>query len=115
MSIFYINTDIESEERFDLRKFMEFNEGFDPLNSHMIEQIYEFKPQGYYNVQDEEANPSLLSYNIYGDVQYWWILLLYNKLESSSDLTIGSVVKYPDLADLEDLYFRLKILDRASK
>ena len=108
MSLFFINLDVESPERYDLAKFLEYSDNFDPLTSSFLKSLKDLKYEGTYIVQGEEYRPELLAHRIYGNVQYWWILMAYNAINSHEDLTTGLVLKYPNLEDLENLYFSLK-------
>jgi hypothetical protein len=93
---------------------LENSDNYDPLTSafyHELQQLPEF---GKWIVQSEEQRSDILSNKIYGDPQYWWILLFYNNLTDNDDLSIGTVIRYPGLSDLEDLYFGMKARESAS-
>jgi len=45
---------------------------------------------------------------IYNNFQYWWIIMLYNNILKIDELVSGLTLSYPDINDLEDLYFSLK-------
>lgn len=107
---FFINLDKISKERFDLGRFMEFNiDNYDPLTSNFLFQIKNLPLGGVYTVQGEDGRPDLLSYSVYGDTQYWWILMAYNGFNSVDQIHNGEQIKFPKVAELEDLYFTLKI------
>lgn len=108
MSEYYINLNIESPERFDLSRFLEFSDNYDPLTSSFLRNVKTLTSRGYYVVQTEEYRPELISYKIYENTQYWWILLIYNDLPLLSDMVPGLVLNFPSLEDVEDLYFTLK-------
>jgi hypothetical protein len=92
-----------------MAKFMAHSEyGYDILTSYFIKQIDNLEPFGTYEVVNEEYKPWLVSYRIYGDVQYWWILMMYNKIISHYDVKIGIEINYPSIEDIEDVYFNLK-------
>ena len=109
---FYFNSDIDSAVRFDISKFVPWSEigGMDYLRSWLINQLGYLPPVGDYKITTEENRIDLLSYKIYGDTQYWWILMQYNGIIDIDDLKTGTVLSFPDQADLEDLYFRVKSL-----
>ncbi len=111
--MYYINLDLDSDARYDMAKFMEYNGCFDILNSYFIKEVRKLPLFGEYVIQNEEMRPDLISYRIYGNTQYWWILLIYNKLTNHEELVNGVVLKYPSLEDLEDLYFKLKTLENS--
>lgn len=107
--LFFLNLDNEYDKRYDLGKFMNYDEdGFDPLNSYMLEKISGIKSGGQFTVTSEEGRPDIISNKIYGDTQYWWVILLYNAITSFDDLVNGMELKYPKLQELEDFYFSLK-------
>jgi len=107
--MFFINLDYESKERFDLSRFVEFTNGcHDFLLSYFVRELKNLKQYSTFVVQNEEYRPELISYKIYGSVQYWWIIMFYNDLVSIEDITTGLMIGYPSIADLESLYFTLK-------
>jgi hypothetical protein len=114
MSQFFINASFQSTQRFDMGRFMEFTDNYDPLTSSFLETIPTLLPSGTYVVQGEDGRPELLSKAIYGDFQYWWILLIYNGQIDYRGLTTGMTIAFPALSDLEDAYFSLKSLQQAA-
>jgi len=64
----------------------------------------------YDNIKATDINrPDLLSYRIYGDSQYWWILCKFNNIDDIwNDMYIGGDLVIPSLADIEDYYARVK-------
>lgn len=109
MSSFFINLDLISKERFDAGKFFEYvGDNYDPLTSSFLAQLENLSEFGRYVVAGEDNKPDLVSYRIYGDTQYWWLLLYYNKRLEYTEFATGDIVRYPSLADLENIYFRLK-------
>jgi hypothetical protein len=105
---FFINPDVDSNVRFDLTRFMEFTDNLDPLTSSILDDIRELPQQGFFAVQGEEFRPDSVSHKVYGTHQYWWVIMAYNDIADVNKLTSGTVLKYPSLADLEDIYFTLK-------
>lgn len=111
--MFYVDLDYESLDRYDFAKFMEWtNDCHDILNSYFVSKLKNMPSAGEYVVQAEEHRADLLSYNIYGDIQYWWVVMLYNNILDTEDIEAGLTVMYPSLSDLEDLFFSLKALER---
>jgi hypothetical protein len=109
MTLFYINTELETPRRFNSEKFMEFlNGNYDILTAYLYNRLKELPLSGVYKVISGEANPALISYRIYGDTQYWYLLLLYNDVIDFRDVKIGDRIKFFDLSDLEDLFFILR-------
>jgi len=107
-SEFFINLDKLTKERFALGKFMEFTDNHDPLTSSFIDVISNLPQRGVYEVKGEDGRPDLLSYRIYGNTQYWWILLIYNRKIDYREITTGELIRYPSIDSLEDIYFSLK-------
>ena len=67
-------------------------------------------PIRYDNIKATDIHrPDLLSYRIYGDSQYWWILCKFNNIDDIwNDMHIGGDLVVPALADIEDYYARVK-------
>ena len=96
--------------RFSLHKPFQYanNKIYDIFNSRFIKELKLLKAGGSMSITSQAYNPPLLSYDIYGVTDLWNILLWYNNCLSSQDLTIGKVIKYPTLGNLETLYFKLQ-------
>ena len=108
--MFYFNFDIDSSERYDPSKFMKVEEGLlDIIDSYFIQELIKLKPVGAYIVKNQENRPDIVAYKIYGNVNYWWIILLFNNLIDHK-LYIGQVINYPSIESIENLYFKLKAL-----
>jgi len=108
MTPYYINLDIETKERFDLAKFMEYTDNFDPLTSFFLHQLKaEVRPGGQYVVTTANR-PELISYQIFNDVFYWWLILVMNQKRNVEDLNAGEVLVFPHQEDLETIYFDLR-------
>lgn len=108
MSQFFIQLDSESRERFSMARFFEFTDNFDPLTSFFARELINLPQFGYYTVQGEDGRPDILSHRIYGDTQYWWVLLAYNKILEFDAFVTGQTIRYPSLDSLEELFFSLK-------
>ena len=113
MTQFFINLGKETSERYDMSVFMDFTDNFDPLTSSFITDLKSLRTVGTFEVQSESSRPDLISYKIYNDLQYWWILLVYNDIISNEDIAIGTIIKYPSVRDLESLYFSLKSKEKS--
>jgi len=113
--LFFINTEYESKERFDIAKLLEYTDNYDPLTSSFLKDLKSLKSFGTWIIQSEEKRSDVLSYKIYGDTQFWWAILFYNDLTENDDLETGMSIQYPNLTDLEDLYFGLKAKQAAVK
>lgn len=50
---------------------------------------------------EDTMRPDLISYKVYGTVDFWWALCLVNKVNSPLvDLTEGMLLKVPNVWDL---------------
>lgn len=113
--MFFLDTSRDYKKRLDMGKFMEYtSSAHDILNSYLVNEIPKLSESGKYTVSVEERRLDLISYNIYGDTQYWWILMLYNSIFEISDVISGVILGFPSLNDLESLFFSLKSLEAAT-
>ena len=114
--MFYIS-DLDSKDRYGLQKLLEYNDpgDFNTLSSVFLTELKDLPLQSYITSKDER--PDLLAYKIYGDTQFAWVLMIYNKCFDFTDGTFsaGNQVKYPALEDLEKIIFTLKARKRAEQ
>jgi hypothetical protein len=109
MSYFFINLNyVPISERFDLARFMNYTDNFDPLTPAFFPQLSSLTVQGTYIVQFEVSRPDLLSYTIYQDTQYWWIIMLFNGLTDADEVVEGLSISFPGVDQIEDLLFSLQ-------
>jgi hypothetical protein len=105
---FFIDTKRSFKERFDMSKFMEYTDNYDPLTSNFLKRLLELPIRGQRKIEGEENRPDLVSYRIFGDSQYWWIVLMYNRKLITDTFTNGEDIVFPSLTELENLLFSLK-------
>jgi Base plate wedge protein 53 len=105
---YFVNLGFESTERMDMARFMAFTDNYDPLTSSLLTDIKSLPDSGTYTVQGEDGRPDLLSYRVYGDPQYWWVLLMFNRQLEFKGFVTGDTIRYPSLDSLEDLIFSLR-------
>lgn len=112
--MFYLDNNTVTTDKYDMAKFMDFDEYgvFDSLNSYMLYQIPLLQTIGYYTLRTEMNRPDMLAYNIYGDTQYWWVLMWYNNLLKPQDLKAGMKIKYPSLSAIEQLYMTASLNEK---
>ena len=112
--MYYIDNETITIDKYDMAKFLEFDEDgvFDCLSSYFLSEIPKLPLSGNYTLRAEEERPDLLSYNIYGDTQYWWILLWYNNMLKPQDLKVGTIIKYPSLSSIEQLYMNASLYQK---
>lgn len=114
--MFYINNENPSTDKYDLSKFIEMDDNgvFDSLNSYFLYQIPNLPIAGSFVVKNGAERPDLLSYQIYGDVQYWWVVMWYNHFIKPRDIKIGAVIKFPSLSSIEQLYLQASLNKKVS-
>ena len=58
----------------------------------------------YYRVDDSDIpDPTLISYRVYGDVGFWWAILLVNGIENPlTELKSGMILTIPSKLDISD-------------
>ncbi|MDW7551269.1 hypothetical protein [Pseudoalteromonas peptidolytica] len=120
--MFYIDIQRETERRYSAEKFMPFKRRteqagkqggvYDVLDSYMFAAIKKLPMAGTYLIVEDEGNPPLISYRLYGHTEYWWMLMTYNSLVSPMQLKAGVSIKYPILSELEALYAKLAARER---
>jgi len=70
-------------------------------------ELFEIKrPLTFINLSRHyQQRPDLLSYFVYKDVQYWWIISKYNGIDDWwNDVEIGATIAIPDIRDIDDWY-----------
>jgi hypothetical protein len=109
--MFFINTAIQSKERYDLSKFMQFTvDCYDPLNGYFINRLKSLQPRIKYNVQTDEHRPDRISKKVYGTPFLFWIVMLYNDIYDPDEIVADLTLQLPSQEDLNSLFFRLKSL-----
>lgn len=110
---FFIDTDLQSTERFDLGKFLEYNvDHYDVLNSRFLNDLSrDLTPTGEFEIRTEETRSDIVSQDIYGGTQFWWVVLFFNAILDVEDFESGNILSFPAIADLEDKFFNLKALE----
>lgn len=60
----------------------------------------------YYRADTTDVmRPDLISYKNYGTIRYWWIVCLVNNIHNPfSDITVGAIIKIPNILDIYDFY-----------
>ena len=59
-------------------------------------------PLRYYRVESKDLmRPDIISYKIYGTIGYWWLILALNGIQDPlHDLTVGLLLKIPNVLDI---------------
>lgn len=77
-------------------------------NMDKFEMLYE---PAYYRVISRDAmRPDLISYRMYGTVDYWWVVCLVNGIDNPlEDLKLGTLLKIPTTLDIYNFYRKYRI------
>lgn len=114
--LFYIDTSLKTEEKFDLAKFMNYeNDDFDPLTSYLLNRLSELPTVAIVKIFGQENLPDLLSSDYYDTENFWELLLIYNQLLGYDDLKNDQMVRLFNPSDLEDTYLSLSARQKALK
>jgi hypothetical protein len=109
MSLFYINLEKDTDSRYDLSKFLRYSDNYDPLTSDILNEVKNLPFGGQLTITSEEFRPDTVSRKLYGDFQYWWIILFYNGMTSVDELKTKTIIQYPEKGALENYYFSLNL------
>jgi len=66
---------------------------------------------GYYRVVAADIlRPDLISYKVYGTVEFWWIILLVNSIDNPFvDLEEGMILQIPNKLDIYEFRKKFKV------
>lgn len=117
--MFFINLPLLNEkdfkDRYDMQKFVPMSSDvYDLLDSYFALKVKKLPVYGTTSVKGEEHRPDLLAYRIYGSVNFWYILMLYNDYITPLDMLEGDTINYPRIDDLEEVYFQLNALQKST-
>lgn len=107
----YSTSKFPDSASFSLSNFLPYEDGvgYDPLNSEFRRRLVQLPVAGRFVISaKDEFRADLMSHQLYGSTQYWWILLDYNKLDSPEQLKVGTKISYPSLDALTELFSLLK-------
>ncbi len=81
-------------------------ESIDPVSFEFVE-FFEFMRSKIIKTrrikESEEGAPDLISFQEYGDEQYWWVILYINKIQDPiNELTAGTLIAIPRISDIEE-------------
>lgn len=79
---------------------------YDINTSIFLEKIDKIKSSGTYTISIP-YRPDIYSNDIYGDCDYWFILLHYNGILGIQSLRIGVTLQVPSIADIESAYLSI--------
>lgn len=107
----YSTSKFPDSASFSLSNFLPYEDGvgYDPLNSEFRRRLVQLPVAGRFVISaKDEFRADLMSHQLYGSTQYWWILLDYNRLDSPEQLKVGTKISYPSLDALTELFSLLK-------
>ena len=110
MSLFYFNFDRETGKRYQVSRFMRFERGvYDFSTSYFLQEFMKLSPEGAYTILSVPQRPDVYSRDIYGNTDYWFLLLYYNNVTFLNELELGTSLTYPSISDMENIFFSLKL------
>ena len=58
----------------------------------------------YYRIeQGDLMRPDLISYRIYGTIDYWWLICMINGIQNPlKDMVVGALLEIPSVLDIYD-------------
>ena len=56
----------------------------------------------YYRIESADImRPDLISYKIYGVIDYWWLLMMINGIQNPlKDMVVGELIQIPNVLDI---------------
>ena len=101
--------DYTSEEKFDLAKFIPFEEGvFDVINSPFLQKLADLSTVDYYHVDWGYKDIDMIATDYYDDQFFAYLIQFYNN-DFRDTFPEGTVLRMFSLTDLNDLFHELSI------
>ena len=100
-------------DRIDFYDIVDIGNGneYDFLRNNLVkfDPIY---PVQYYRLKGEDViRLDLVSYKVYGSVQFWWLLGSYNGVQNPLvDMKAGDLYKIPNQIDVYEFYKEYKMI-----
>lgn len=95
-------------KRFDLARYMTFRDGyFDAASSYLIQNLKTLPLVGYYIITDEPYRPDMIAWDIYGDTQFWWMIMVYNNIIDIRNLPQLTKLTFFSLNDLDRMFAQM--------
>lgn len=66
-------------------------------------------PKEFLITQTTIFRPTLISYQIYGTIEFYPIIMLFNNITNLSILTQGSVIYYPNINDIYNYIYEQQL------
>jgi hypothetical protein len=82
----------------------------DHLHNNLSKFQMGYEPS-YYRVDSVDLmRPDMISYTVYGTVDYWWIILLVNEImDAFNDLEVGMLLTIPNTLDVANFFQQYRI------
>lgn len=93
--------------RFFNKEIFDGQPSFDILDGRILSEFIALKEEGLFYITDELLSPDLISYRLYGDERYWWLLMLYNNLVEVDEIYPGMEFRFPSRRDIDTMYSNL--------
>lgn len=83
---------------------------FDFLKNSLSNFVMKYD-HGEYRVGDDDImRPELISFKVYGSVQYWWLICHVNKIyDIFNDIKSGMLLIIPNMIDIYDFTKQYKV------
>lgn len=105
---FYMQ-DYKSEEKFDLSKFLDFQNGvYDVINSPFLAQLSQLSTVDYYNVDNGYRDIDMIATDYYGD-QFFAYLIQYYNGDFRETFPEGTKLNMFSVEDLNELFYKLSV------
>lgn len=103
------NYDKETTYRLSYEKFVEFIDDCYSVNdSAFLKEVVELPVNDFYIVSAGKIQrPDLICNDIYGNTYMWWILMEYNEIVDTDEITRDFIIQYPKLSDIEMLVHKI--------
>ena len=77
----------------------------DFMNNNLSKFTFNRDPLYYRVGQGDLQAPDNIAYKVYGDERLWWVICIANEIACPcADITVGLLLKVPDLLDVYDYY-----------
>ena len=82
----------------------------DFLNNSLTSFVVTRRVSYYKVIQADLLRPDFISWKVYGEETYWWLIMLANNLTNArADLSVGQLLQIPDMLDIYDFYRSLRM------
>lgn len=74
---------------------------FDYLYNNLTQFEMKYR-KSYYRIEGKDImRPDLISYRIFGTIDYWWLIMMINGIENPlKDMVVGDLLEIPNVLDI---------------